>query len=277
MPSPEPYSSALASLIEALRTIDGFVLVVTGAGVSAASGISTFRGSEPDAVWRRHDVDMATVATFERDPVAQLSWYLDRFSAVDTAEPNAGHRALTRLEHLLEERGNRFLLVTQNIDTLHERAGTRNLIKVHGTADRLRCGRTGCPLGPPYGSIARESVDLERFRRQPVPETLPRCPHCATPLRAHVLFFDEFYGDHADYRFSAVEAAAADAEMILFVGTSFAVGVTSLMLQAGSSRRVPMFSIDPAGARVPPIVPVRQLTAPAETILPLVVESLGRG
>lgn len=261
-------------LIDALRETGGFVLVVTGAGVSAASGISTFRGTEPDAVWRQHDVGMATAETFARDPTAQLAWYLDRFSAVDTAQPNAGHDALAELERLVEAQGHRFLLVTQNIDTLHERAGTRRLIKVHGTADRLRCGRVGCPLGAPHGSISRTEVDLAPFGRRPAPDTLPRCPRCSTPLRAHVLFFDEYYTDHDDYRFAEVEAAAAGADLILFVGTSFAVGVTSLMLQAGTQRQVPMFGVDPGGGRLPAVVPVHQLTAPAEALLPRVVAAL---
>lgn len=267
---------AAARLVEGLRAAEDFVLVVTGAGVSAASGISTFRGSEPDAVWRRHDVNMATVATFERDPVGQLQWYLDRFAAVDTALPNAGHRALAQLERQVIESGCRFLLVTQNIDTLHEQAGTQRLVKVHGTADRLRCGRTGCRLGAPQGSLARAEVDLVSFRARPELATLPRCPRCDTPLRAHVLFFDEYYCDHEDYRYAEVEAAAADTNLILFVGTSFAVGVTALFLAAGSQRRLPMFNIDPAGARLPSNVPVQQLSVAAEDVLPRVVETLSR-
>jgi len=263
-----------APLVDALRATAGPVLVVTGAGVSAASGISTFRGSEPDAVWRQHDVSMATVAMFDQDPVSQLDWYLERFATVDTAQPNAGHRALAELEREMTDRGARFLLVTQNIDTLHEQAGTRRLIKVHGTADRLRCGRAGCSLAAPSGSISRQEIDFSAFRRAPGAATLPLCKRCGSPLRPHVLFFDEYYSDHDDYRFREVEDAAASAALILFVGTSFAVGVTSLVLQAGTGRNLPMFSVDPAGARLAPIVPIHQLSAPAEALLPLVVEAL---
>jgi NAD-dependent protein deacetylase/lipoamidase len=270
-------ATVAAPLVEALRHDDGPALVVTGAGVSAASGIPTFRGRAPGAVWNEHDLSVATQATFWRDPVGQLAWYLERFSTVDAARPNAAHRALADLEGLLAARGRRLLLVTQNIDTLHEQAGHRRLIKVHGTADRLRCGRTGCALGAPLGSIARERMDLDAFRQDPCSATLPRCPRCATPLRPHVLFFDEYYSDHSDYRFAEVESAAEDAALLLFVGTSFSVGATSLLLQAGSRRGVPMFSIDPEPLRLPETVPVRHLPTAAEVLLPVVVSALARG
>jgi NAD-dependent deacetylase len=250
-------------------------LVVTGAGISAASGIATFRGSEPDAVWSQNDVAVATEETFWRDPVGQLAWYLGRFAAVETAQPNAGHDALAALERRLAEADRRFLLVTQNIDTLHERAGSKRLIKVHGTSDRLRCGRAGCALGAPLGSISRQRVDLASFRRTPGFATLPRCPRCATPLRPHVLFFDEYYTDHADYRFAEVEAASQEAELVIFVGTSFSVGVTSLLLQAGARQGAKMFSVDPGAPRLPRMTAVEPLRAPAEDLLPAVVVALG--
>ncbi len=262
------------SLSAALAAADaGFLLVVTGAGVSAASGIRTFRGSEPDAIWKQSDVELATAETFRRDPVRQWRWYLERFAAVDGAEPNAAHRALVDLERWQEARGGRFLLVTQNIDTLHARAGSRNLIEVHGSAARLRCSRWGCPSGSPAGSLPRREFDLTAFRRNPSLDRLPRCPACASPLRAHVLFFDEFYDDHRDFRFTDVCAAAEEAELILFVGTSFAVGVTELVLRTGLRRRLPMFSVDPGASRAP-VREVTLLPYPAEELLPYIVERL---
>lgn len=267
-----PDPGALDALVADWRRCRGPVLVVTGAGISAASGLKTFRGAEPDAIWNRHTVALATAARFHADPVGQLHWYLERFSAVDGARPNPAHRSLVELEAMAD---GRFHLVTQNIDTLHERAGSRRLIKVHGTADRLRCGSTGCPLGAPDGSLPRSDVDVEPFLAEPGPETLPRCPRCASPLRAHVLFFDEFYGEHRDYRFDEVERWIAEAELMLFVGTSFAVGVTHLALTDGGRRRVPMWTIDPAGNRA--AAPVEAVAAPAEVALPRLVERLRGG
>ncbi len=263
----EPLVAALAA------RASGFLLVVTGAGVSVASGIRTFRGSEPDAIWRQSDIELATAETFRRDPVRQWRWYLERFAAVDSAEPNPAHRALVELERWQESRGGRFLLVTQNIDTLHARAGTKNLIEVHGSAERLRCSRWACPNGPPAGSVLRSDFDLLAFRREPALDRLPHCPRCASLLRAHVLFFDEFYDGHHDYRFAEVCAAADEADLILFVGTSFAVGVTDLLLRSGLRRRLPMFSIDSGGSRAPH-PEVALLPLPAEELLPRVVERL---
>lgn len=252
------------------------LLVVTGAGVSTASGIPTFRGSEPEAVWRKHDVELATYDYFRRDPVGQWRWYLERFSKVDEARPNPAHRGLSDLEAQLTGYGVDFLLVTQNIDCLHEAAGSERLIKVHGTSDRMRCAADGsCALAAPRGSLPRDEVDLEAFRNAPSRETLPACPRCGGPLRAHVLFFDEFYTGHVDYRFAEVERAAARARAVLFVGTSFAVGVTELVLRQALARRRPVVSIDPAG--LPPGLPASAVTAlrePAESVLPALARAV---
>lgn len=244
------------------------MLTVTGAGVSAPSGIATFRGSDPGAVWRHHDVSIATEATFRSDPAAQWRWYLDRFERALAVEPNPAHHALVAIERWAEERGGRFLLVTQNVDPLHERAGQRHLVKVHGTADRFRCSRDGCRLGAPAGSIPASEVDLAPFRAEPTVDRLPTCPECGALLRAHVLLFDEYYQGHRDYGFERVMAAAGEAALLLFVGTSLAVGATELLLREAWRHETPVLLLDPAGRRsgVPEWVTVLQ--APAEEVLP---------
>src|SRR5260370_32980994 len=137
-----------------LKRTDGLVLVVTGAGISLASGIPTFRGADKDAVWKRDVTELATFHYFCVDPVGSWRWYLSRFAALDTAQPNHGHRALVDLERWCQAKGSSFLLVTQNIDDLHRRAGSKQLIEVHGTAAHGRCSRDGCELGAPRGTIA---------------------------------------------------------------------------------------------------------------------------
>ena len=124
------YATRLAAVISALD--DELLLVITGAGVSAGSGIPTFRGSEPDALWKVSDVELATFDYFQRDPVAQWRWYLKRFESVETASPNPGHEALALLEGWQTDRGGSFQLVTQNIDTLHEAAGSSAIRLEHG-------------------------------------------------------------------------------------------------------------------------------------------------
>jgi NAD-dependent deacetylase len=252
----------------------GLLLVVTGAGISRASGIPTFRGAETDAVWKVSDVELATWDYFQRDPVGQWHWYLKRFQAVDGARPNPAHQALAEIERWQTERGGRFLLVTQNIDTLHEAAGTTNLIKVHGTSDRLRCTSGGCLFAAPKGSLPRAEVDLSAFAAKPEVETLPKCPECGGLLRAHVLFFDEYYQEHRDYRFDEVLEAGEESSVFLFVGTSFSVGITDILLQSAALRRAPAFSIDPAGAALPTHFRVTQIEASAEEFLPQLMARL---
>ena len=269
-------TEAHGRLVDALRSIDrGLLLVVTGAGVSAASGIATFRGPEPDAIWKEADVSLATAETFRRDPVRQWRWYLERFRALDGARPNAAHGALVCLEAWHEARGGRFLLVTQNIDGLHAAAGQRRLIEVHGTAARLRCSRSGYRFGTPEGSLPRGDFDLEAFRADPDLERLPVCPQCGSLLRAHVLFFDELYDEHRDYRFDEVCDAARLAAAVLFVGTSFAVGVTDLVLRLAGARGVPMASVDPTARRAP-ASGVEPVPLAAEELLPELVRLLER-
>ena len=266
---------AARQLADAIRDAGaGLILVVTGAGISTASGIPTFRGSDPGAIWKESDVSMATFDYFQRDPVGQWRWYLSRFRTVDGARPNAAHEALEALERWCAERSGGFRIVTQNIDTLHERAGSRDLIKVHGTSDRLRCSRAGCENGAPRGSIARSEIDLAPFEAEASHDTLPRCPVCKETLRAHVLFFDEYYQEHSDYRFDEVQLSAARAELVIFIGTSFSVGVTDLIVQAAGNRAKPIFSIDPHAAPLAPWMDVVQLREPAEELLPRVVSAL---
>jgi NAD-dependent deacetylase len=266
-------------LIHRLRALeDGFLVVVTGAGISVASGIPTFRGTDPDAVWKKDVTELGTFRYFRQDPVGSWRWYLERFAKVQGAHPNPAHQALVDLErwHAGGEatgHGGRFLLVTQNIDTLHRQAGSERLVEVHGRADRVRCATPGCAHGAPGGSLARDDVSIDRFVAAPSTATLPRCPLCNDILRQHVLWFDEYYGEHRDYGWPHVQEAATSADLVLFVGTSFAVGVTEMFLQQGHQRQVPMLSIDP-GASPAPYPSVQVLAAPAEEIHPAVVAAL---
>ena len=257
-------SDPLTELADALAATRGLVLFVSGAGVSLASGIPTFRGTDPGAIWKKDVTELGTLRYFREDPAGSWRWYLARFDAAAGAEPNPGHHALVAIERWQSARGGDFLLVTQNIDTLHRRAGSQALVEVHGRADRVRCSRDGCRLGAPAGSIARTDVDLTAFRADPVAANVPKCPACGAPLRQHVLWFDEYYQSHRDYGWERVLKAADSAERVVFVGTSLSVGVTDLVLGAARDRGVPVFSIDPAARPAPGVA---SITAPAELAL----------
>lgn len=269
---PDPLPLLLDDLARDLRR--GSVLVVTGAGISLASGIPTFRGTDPGAVWAEDVTELGTHAFFERDPARSWLWYLSRFGAVEGKQPNAAHHALVALERLSADEGRGFLLVTQNVDTLHEQAGAEALVKVHGTADRVRCARVGCVHGAPQGSLPRASVDVSALLAHPTRANVPRCPACGSLLRQHVLWFDEYYTDHADYAYARVQNAMHRCDVLLFVGTSFSVGVTDNVL-ATCRWRVPVWSIDPTGKA--PSREVRVVAGKAEEVLPAVVERAREG
>jgi NAD-dependent deacetylase len=179
---------------------------------------------------------------------------------------------LAALEEWQTARGGEFLLVTQNVDLLHERAGSTRLIKIHGTVDRLRCSRDGCRLGAPAGSLAASEADFSPFLAAPRLDALPRCPACGALLRAHALLFDEIYDDHQDYRFREVLQALERIALVLFVGTSFSVGITDIVLREALGWRVPVLSIDPGAP--PPVSGVMGLRWPAEEVLPAAVSLL---
>jgi NAD-dependent deacetylase len=266
---------ALSALVRAVQaTHPGQILIVTGAGVSHASGIPTFRGSDPNAIWKRDVTELGTYQFFCENPAGSWQWYLSRFDKAEGARPNPGHLAITALERFQLARGGDFLLVTQNIDTLHEQAGTRRMLKVHGTSDRFRCSEPGCVLAAPEGSIAASQVELTAFRKNPVEANVPRCPSCGGLLRMHILWFDEYYTEHLSYGWEAVcRSAEEEARLVIFAGTSFSVGVTDLVLRSARRRNVPIFNIDPA-----PRVSgdgVTSLSAGAELVLVEVCKALG--
>ena len=266
--------AAADMLADALVALgDQCLVVVTGAGVSIASGIPTFSGTDPGAVWKRDVTELGTYAYFCTDPVGSWDWYTSRFDHVLDKLPNPAHRALAAIERWHIERNGRFVLVTQNVDTLHENAGSRQMIKVHGSSDRVRCVRSGCEYGAPSGSLSRRDIDMQPFFANPCEQTLPKCPACGALLRQHVLWFDEFYDGHNDYQWWRVMAAAAQMRLALFVGTSFAVGVTDLFLQSAWEAEIPAFSIDPA-VRASAHPSLTALSAPCEVLLPAVCRRL---
>lgn len=263
----------LQQLAVELSNNKGLVLVVTGAGISLASGIPTFRGTDPGAVWKKDVTELGTVRYFYDEPEGSWRWYLQRFQSLLGKAPNPGHTALVSLEDWCDQRQIPFLLVTQNIDGLHLAAGSRKVIEVHGAARLVRCSSYGCKLAAPLGSLPRSDISAqeEAFLQDPIREKVPRCPECGTFLRQHVLWFDEFYSEHKDYQWDKVLQASQDAKLALFIGTSFSVGVTELIVSEARKRRVPIYNIDPAGQSA---YAVTLINEGSETALPALINEL---
>jgi NAD-dependent deacetylase len=260
-------TAAAAAIAEEIRATRGLVLVLTGAGISLASGIPTFRGSDPGAIWSRDITELATNRYFSEDPTGSWRWYRQRFLDLLGARPNPAHRSVAALERWLATRGRNVLLVTQNIDTLHEQAGSARLVKVHGSADRCRCANDDCRFGA-IDSFALEAVDFEGFDRSPSLAAIPRCGECGSLVRPHVLWFDEFYTSHADYQWHLVEAAAERLGLLLCVGTSLAVGVTAFLQSAAARHGAPMFLVEPGARPEGSHSKLRHVRGKAETLLP---------
>ncbi len=180
------------------------VFVLTGAGISAESGLGTFRDKDGQGIWARFDpMKLATPEAFARDPDNVLAFYDLRRRNLLNAKPNAAHQALARLEQALAERGGHLTLVTQNIDDLHERAGSRRVIHMHGELLKARCQHCG--------SVRLWPEDLS-------PSDV--CPDCGRTggLRPHVVWFGEmplFMDD--------IDRALRKADLFVAIGTSGAV------------------------------------------------------
>jgi NAD-dependent deacetylase len=268
--------SALADLIYELGP-HARVAVVTGAGISAASGIPTFRG--PEGYWtigarEYHPQEMATQAMFAERPKEVWRWYLYRFEICRAAEPNAGHLALAELER---ELGPNFWLLTQNVDGLHLRAGNsrEHCFEVHGNIDYLRCSkRCSSALHPIpaayHGWPADRTLDDAEL------EGLS-CPNCGALGRPHILWFDEYY-EEGLYRFKSGLRGIAECDLLIYVGCS---GAANLPMMAAREARLVNAAIVDINPNENPFAELARestkghwLAAPANEALPLVVDAL---
>jgi len=180
------------------------IFVLTGAGISAESGLGTFRDTRGEGIWAKFDpMKLATPEAFARDPEAVLAFYDLRRRNLRDAKPNAAHFALARLENALAKRGETLTLVTQNIDNLHERAGSASVIHMHGELLKARCGR--CEAVRPWLD------DLT------VSHVCPDCGRAGT-MRPHVVWFGEM-----PLGMDRIDRALREANLFVAIGTSGAV------------------------------------------------------
>jgi len=219
--------------------------VVTGAGVSAASGVPTFRGR--GGLWRSFRPEqLATPEAFDRDPALVWEWYAWRRSVIAGCSPNAAHDVLARWS-----RRPGFTLVTQNVDGLHERAGTRNVIRYHGSIWRLRCAAAD------HAADDAEWEDLS----VPLDPFPPRCPTCGALARPAVVWFGEPIPPDAA---RAADAATA-CDVFLSIGTSSIVYPAAGLAATARARGAFTVEINPdtTGAAVDVAIAM-----PAEDVLP---------
>lgn len=233
---------AVVNAVDILRSA-GALVVSTGAGMSKESGIPTFRDA-PNALWGKFNPEeLASPEGFMKDPPLVWRWYVDRREAIGRAKPHAGHEAIAGMETMFDK----FTLITQNIDDLHRKAGSKNLIEIHGNIFRFKCFDQGHPI-----ETLPDSEDVP-----------PRCT-CGSLIRPDVVWYGELLPAEAvDHAYQALETCDA----ILVVGTSGTVypaaGFPSVARQRGArvievnpeptpmTRDADVFLEGPAGEIVP--------------------------
>jgi NAD-dependent deacetylase len=221
VPRRSPEQARLAELVRGARS----VVALTGAGISVPSGIPDFR-TPRTGLWERVDpMELAHIDAFRDDPVRFWSFYGERFATLGAKRPNGAHRALVALE----QRGLLDAVITQNIDMLHRRAGTRELVEVHGSIASCSCPRCG---------DSGRGVELEQVRARLAadPEGVPRCNGCGGPLKPDVVLFGELLPGRALER---ARELCERAELLLCVGSSLEVhpvaGLPLLTREAGGA------------------------------------------
>ncbi len=217
----------LAQTIKKVRQTNKKIMFLVGAGLSAESGIPTFRGK--DGFWKVGSVhytpeEIGTYSMFCSNAMEVWKWFLFRKTICKRAKPNRGHLILKEIEDILEDQ---FVLLSQNVDSLHKRAGSSldRTFLVHGDLDYVRCGKECTTELYPF------SANISDKKRDdiitPEEQELLKCPKCGEYLRPHVLWFDEIYNEQY-YKFRTVQSLADQTGLLILIGTS---GVTALLAE----------------------------------------------
>ena len=248
--TPEGLRNAAARIADA-----GLVVVSTGAGMSKESGIPTFRDAQ-EGLWARFDPqELATEAAFRAAPARVWTWYAQRRGRMASCAPHPGHRALVDLERLVPE----LTVVTQNIDGLHQLAGSREVVELHGNIHRHRCLECGSP-----GEVDAEVATAEE-QRDP-----PRCPQCRGMLRPDVVWFGEMLPADSVERAWAV---ARDCDVLLVVGTSGVVWPAAELPYLARREGATVIEVSPEPSEVTRTADIF-LQGPAGVVLPALVQAV---
>jgi NAD-dependent deacetylase len=231
------------------------VVALTGAGVSAESGIPTFRDALT-GLWARFDpLELATPSAFTRHPKRVWDWYAERRAAVLAAHPNAGHRALAAIERRVPA----FVLATQNVDGLHARAGSRAVVEMHGSILRVRCSRC--------------AVVVARWDDPIADDEPPRCPRCGAFLRPDVVWFEEMLPPAA---IAAAEDAARACDLMIVAGTSAEVHPAAALPVLAKDAGATLVEVNPHATPVSPLADFA-LRARSGVALPALAEAAWPG
>jgi NAD-dependent deacetylase len=235
-------------------------VVLSGSGVSRESGIPTFRDAM-EGLWARFDPQqLATPEAFQADPKLVWDWYEYRRELVRTAQPNPGHYALSELER----RYPNMRIITQNVDDLHERAGSQNVIHLHGNIAQSKCF-DDCQGDPTLVDLSAISWDSDSGP--------PPCPHCGRWVRPNVVWVGEML---PETQLEAAYNASEKCDVMLVVGTSGIVAPASHLPQVTRRAGGIVIEINPDETAISHLATIR-LQGPSGEILPRIMEALGDG
>lgn len=235
------------------------ITVLTGAGVSKESGVPTFRDAM-EGLWAQYNPqDLATPEAFARNPRLVWEWYSWRRGMIQHARPNPGHYALAELA----QRPAAFHLITQNVDDLHEQAGSTDVIHLHGNIALNKCSQN-CLGNPTH-------VDLSNL--SPDPDSVPPpCPHCQAPLRPDVVWFGE---SMPMQEMSLATEYSRQCGVMLVIGTSGMVSPASQLPSVARRSHATVIEVNPDQSAITPIATLH-LTGPSGQVLPLLLDALRR-
>lgn len=225
------------------------IAVLSGAGISAESGIPTFRGD--GGLWNNYrPEELATPKAFFENPELVWQWYDWRRSLMKKAEPNAGHFALTELQRQKEK----FTLISQNVDGLHQKAGTQDIIEIHGNLWEIRCTECG---------------RIEKNYEVPLPELPPRCGACKEIMRPNIVWFGEIIPMQViDKCIFAIE----ESDLLLIIGTSGLVEPAASFGMMAMQKQIPVIEINLDQTPNTGLYDI-SIKAKSGELLPLLVES----
>jgi len=229
------------------------VAVLTGAGISAESGVPTFR--DPDGLWKQFKPEeLANVDAFLANPELVQGWYRHRREVVEHVSPNAGHRALAELEQMITARNGEFLIATQNVDGLHQRAGSKHVVELHGSIVTSRC------------------VDCHKPAPGLTDDALARCPACNGLVRPDVVWFGEMLPEAA---IEQASLAAQRADVYLSIGTSSVVYPAAGLPQIAKQNGAYVAEINPTPSEIAWRLD-EQVAGAAGVVLPALLDAVRR-
>ena len=240
--------STLSSRLQTVLARAEHVVAFTGAGISAESGVPTFRGA--DGIWKKmRPEELASMNGFLANPALVWEWYQHRRTIVHTVRPNAGHQAIVEMEQIFP----RVTVVTQNIDNLHRRAGSSRVVELHGNIERNYCLQCGAQYG-------EEMV--------PLPDNIPTCVQCGGLIRPDVVWFGEMLPEEA---WGEASRACESADLLISVGTSGVVYPAASLPLATKHAGGFVVEVNPEPTPLTPSVD-EYLPGPAGSVLPFLVD-----